>query len=446
MNHQTTSDGMIRPMIAALIFAGWMTTVISADWPEWRGPDRAGLWEAEGLVESFEGLPNPLPRVWTARVGAGYSGPTVAGDRVYLLDRGLPDDSEQVERIVCVDRVTGKEKWVHRYSCEYREIGYDFGPRSSVTLVDGKAFSLGMMGHVHCLDAESGKVFWAKDLSKHYKIEMPIWGLTSSPLVEDGVVIFQAAGGPEGACVVGLDIANGNEIWRAFSDKASYVSPIMIEQAGKRVLVIWTGMRIAGMNATTGDVYWEIPTRPNKMPINVPGPAISEDGDLMFLSVFYDGSRLIDLALDTVDAKERWVRKGINERTTDALHNMISPPYIYGGFIYGIDSYGQMRCLNPLNGDRLWENLEAVPQGRWGTGFMVRNGETTWMMTERGELVIAKLTPEGYNEIDRVQIIDATTPLKQREEGTVLWSHPAFAGTQIFVRNDRELICVELAK
>ena len=444
MIHLKTSDGMIRSSVIGALIICWFATVSAEDWPEWRGTDRSGLWNAEGVVESFDGMPDPLPRVWSAPVGAGYSGPTVAGDGVYLLDRGLPSDSEPVERVVCVDRATGKQKWVHRYACEYRDVGYDFGPRSSVTVKDGKAFALGMMGHLHCLDAETGELIWAKDLSQHYKIDMPIWGLTSSPLVEDGVVILQAAAPGEGACVVGLDLANGNEIWRAFPDKASYVSPIIVEQDGKRVVVVWTGMRIAGMNAATGDVYWDIPTHPNKMPINVPGPAVSEDGKLMFLSVFYDGSRLIELSQDTVAAKELWARKGINERTTDALHNMISPPYIYGGYIYGIDSYGQMRCLDPSTGDRVWENLEAVPQGRWGTGFMVRNGKITWMLTERGELVMAKLTPEGYSEIDRVQIIDATTPLKQREEGTVLWSHPAFAGTQIFARNDRELICVEL--
>ena len=214
-------------------------------------------------------MPDPLPRVWSTPVGAGYSGPTVAGDGVYLLDRGLPNDPEQVERVVCVDRATGKEKWVHRYACEYRDVGYDFGPRSSVTVKDSKAFALGMMGHLHCLDAETGELIWAKDLSQHYKIDMPIWGLTSSPLVEDGVVILQAAAPEDGACVVGLDVANGNEIWRAFPDKASYVSPIIVEQAGKRVVVVWTGMRIAGMNAATGDdpgTSQRVLTKCNKCP------------------------------------------------------------------------------------------------------------------------------------------------------------------------------------
>lgn len=417
----------------------------ASDWAEFRGPERSGIWQAEGLLENFEGLPQTLPRVWSSPVGAGYSGPTVAGDSVFVLDRGEPGSREQVERVVCIDRETGEQRWVHSYPAIYDQVGYGLGPRSSVTVQDGRAFSLGTMGHLHCLDTENGEVAWAKNLTEEYQVDMPIWGLTNSPLVVDDLVILQAAAGPEGACVVAFDRETGEEKWRAFPDKASYVSPILIEQAGKQVVVAWTGERIAGMNAADGSVHWEIPTKPNKMPINVPGPALNADGTLMFLAVFYDGSRVIELSQTELAAKELWHRQGMNERNTDALHSMISPPLFHDGYIYGIDSYGQMRCLDPKTGDRLWENIEAVPQGRWGTGFMVQNGERTWMLTERGELVIAELSPDGYDEIDRAKLIEPTSELKQREEGTVLWSHPAFAGTRIFARNDRELICVDLA-
>lgn len=420
--------------------------VRSSDWPEFRGVDRAGAWNASGLIDNFEGLPDPLPRAWSTPVGAGYSGPTVVGDRVYVMDRGAPGESAEVERIVCVDRATGKPDWVHSYPCAYRDVGYAYGPRGSVTVEDGKAWSLGMMGNLFCLDATSGEVIWSRELGKDYRIDLPIWGLTASPLVEGEVVVVQVSAPEDGACFVGFQRDTGEEIWRAFSDKGSYVSPIMIEQAGKRVLVAWSGQRIAGMDAATGKVHWEIPTPPNKMPINVPGPAIDETGTRLFLSVFYDGSRLIELSTDSLEAEEKWHRQGINERKTDALHAMISPPLFHDGYIYGIDSYGQMRCLDPKSGDRIWEDLSAVTQGRWGTGFMVKQGERIWMLTERGELVIARLSPQGYEEVDRARIIEPTTPLKQREEGTVLWSHPAFAGTQVFVRNDRELICVDLGK
>ena len=434
-------------LICLLCFLlGSSATLRSENWTEFRGPDRAGVWTTAGIVENFEGLEDPLPRKWSAPVGAGYSGPTVSEDSVFLMDRGVPGSGEEVERVLCVDRATGALRWAHSYPCVYRDVGYAFGPRSSVTVGDGKAFALGMMGNLHCLDAATGEVIWARDLSKDYRVDMPIWGLTASPLLEDGSLIVQVSASGDGATFVGFSPETGKEKWKLFSDKGSYVSPIVVEQAGQRVTVLWSGQRIAGIDAASGKVHWEIPTPPAKMPINVPGPAVDESGSLLFLSVFYDGSRLIELGQDELTAKERWHRQGINERKTDALHSMISPPFFQDGKIYGIDSYGQMRCLDPETGDRIWEDLTAVPQGRWGTGFIVKQDGRIWMLTERGDLVIAKVSPEGYEEIDRARLIEATTPLKQRQEGTVLWSHPAFAGTEVFARNDRELICVDLAR
>lgn len=441
------SSGRARLALCCLSLA-LLGPLDGADWPEFRGLDRKGVWQAEGLVKNFDGLPDPLPRVWSAPVGAGYSGPTVAGEGVYLMDRGEAGGTDEVERVVCVDRASGEVKWIRSYPCVYTGIDYGYGPRTSVTVRDGVAYALGMMGHLHALDAASGAVLWAKDLAKDYRIDMPIWGLSASPLLEGGVLVVQVSAPEDGACFVGFDAKTGTEKWRALPDKGSYVSPVPFEQAGRRLVVAWSGRRIAGLDPASGEVLWEVPTPPNRMPINVPGPAFSEDGSKLLLSVFYDGSRLLELGKEETTAKELWHRQGINERTTDALHAMISPPYFDGDgdHIYGIDSYGQLRCLDAATGERVWENLEAIPQGRWGTGFMVPQGDRTWIVTERGELVIARLSPQGYNEIDRAKLIEPTTPLNQRAEGTVLWSYPAFAGTRVYVRNDRELVCVELGE
>ena len=418
----------------------------ASDWPEFRGPGGLGIWNEPDAVPGLPDGEGLLPRVWSAPVGAGYSGPTVAGDGVYVLDRGATGSNEEVERIVCLDRATGDVKWIHTYACRYIDIQYAYGPRSSVTMRDGKAYALGAMGHLHCLDASTGKVHWAKDLGSVYAIDMPIWGLAASPVVAGDAVIVQAGAKEDGACILAFDIATGEEKWRAFADKASYTTPMLLNREDNTILVAWTGERIAGMDPATGAVHWEIATPPNRMPINVPGPAVSEDGRHLFLAVFYDGSRLIELSDDGLQAKQLWHRQGINERTTDALHCMISPPFFFGDHIYGFDSYGQMRCLEPTTGDRIWENQEAVPYGRWGTVFSVRNGDHIWMLNERGELIIATVSPEGYSEVDRAKLIEPTTELRQRPEGTVLWSHPAFAGTRVYARNDRELVCVELGE
>ncbi|NNE90390.1 MAG: PQQ-like beta-propeller repeat protein [Verrucomicrobiales bacterium] len=430
----------MKHLFLPLVFFGF-AILHADDWPEYQGKGRKAVWNETGIIGKFES--DTLTPKWKVPIGPGYGGPTVAGDKVYVMDHGKAGNS--TERILCFSAKDGSPVWDHEYDCVYGRVGYGTGPRACVTIADGKAYAFGTMGHLHCLDAATGDVIWAKNLADDYEIDMPIWGLTSSPLVEAGKVIVQAAAARDGACILAFDTATGKEAWRAFSDKAGYVSPMMIDQPdGKRALLAWTGFRIAGMNAETGEVYWEIPTKPNKMPINVPNPAVNADGTLLFLSVFYDGSRLIRLTKDG-KAEEVWHRQGINERKTDALHCMISPPFFQGDHIYGVDSYGQFRCLDPKTGDRLWENLTVTPEGRWSTVFPVQNGDQTWMLNEQGELIIGKVSPEGYSEISRAKLLEPATPLKQRRSGYVVWSPPAFAHKCVFARNDKELVCADLS-
>ncbi len=122
----------------------------------------------------------------------------------------------------------------------------------------------------------------------------------------------------------------------------------------------------------------------------------------------------------------------------------MSTPLIQGDYIYGVDSYGELRCLERQNGDRLWESLEAVPKDRWANIHMVKNDDKVWMFNEKGELIISKLSPEGYKEISRAKLIDPTTG-QLESRGGVCWSHPAFAYKHIYARNDNELVCVNLA-
>ena len=105
---------------------------------------------------------------------------------------------------------------------------------------------------------------------------------------------------------------------------------------------------------------------------------------------------------------------------------------------------GSCACLNAANGDRIWEDLTAVPKARWGTMHIIRNGGQTWLFNERGELIIGTLSPEGFHEISRAKLIEPTKEqLSMR--GGVCWSHPAFAYKHVFARNDRELVCASLA-
>jgi outer membrane protein assembly factor BamB len=407
------------------------------EWPQWRGPNRDGVWREDGLVEKF--ADKQLKVRWRVPISSGYSGPTVADGRVLVTDRVI--DPKQIERVHAFDWQTGKKLWTHQYDCTYDKVGYTAGPRASVTLDDGRAYSLGSMGHLFCLDAATGNVLWSKDCFTQYKIRMPIWGIASSPLVDGDLVIVQIGG--EGACLVAFDKRTGLEKWRALDDNASYSAPIIVEQAGKRVMICWTGDNVVGMNPSSGEVYWEHPFKPAKMVINIATPVLEKNR--LFFTSFYDGSLMLALATDRLAVEQVWRKSGRDERNTDALHSIISTPYLEGDYVYGVDSYGEFRCLDADTGERIWESLEPTPKSRWSTIHMVKNGPRMWMFNERGELVIARLSPQGYQEISRAKLIEPTR-IQLPQRGGVCWSHPAYAHRHVFARNDQELVCASLAE
>ncbi len=430
------------------------------DWPQWRGLNRDGVWHETGIIESFDGP--QIEHKWRAEISNGYSGPTVADGRVYVTDHIL--EPVEMERVLCFDEETGAPLWTHEYECEYR-VSYPDGPRASVTIEDGRAYSLGTMGHLRCLDAKTGEVLWQKDPGTDYNLRRPSFGICAAPIVEGDLLIVQI-GARDGGCIVAWDKRSGKERWRALDDSASYSAPIIIEQMGRRVLVCWTGAHIAGLDPETGEVWWKLETPPEKGVINIATPVV--EGDRMFLSSFYDGSYMLRVSQETLDVTTIWRRLGRSERRTDALHAINSTPIILGDYVYGVDSYGEFRCLDGATGDRIWEDLTAVPRDRWATIHMVRNHDRIWMFNELGELIITELSPQGLRQISRARLI---SPSEGQYAGTfsrvlaaksaeddpregksmfskdqgVTWSHPAFANKHVFIRNDYQLICANLA-
>ena len=427
----------IPRLLAAILAIALLGTAAARgdDWPQWRGPRRDDVWRETGIVRKFAG--KQLPIQWRMPIGPGYSGPTVADGRVYVTDRAV--EPKRTERVHCFDARTGNSLWMYSYSCRYR-IGYGAGPRAAVSIDSGRAYALGAMGNFHCLDAATGKVLWGKDLLKEYDIAMPIWGIAAAPLVDGPLVIVEVGG--KHACVVAFDKATGAERWKALDDRAGYSAPIIIEQAGRRVLICWTGDNIAALDPATGASLWKIPFEPSRMVLNVPTPVMHDDR--LFVTAFYDGSLMARLDPHKLSATTIWRKKGRDEQHTQALHSIISTPYFDGQCVYGVDSYGQLRCLDAQTGDRLWESQQAVPKARWATIHMVKNGDRMFLFNERGELIIARLDRLGYHEISRTQLIAPTTEqLNQR--GGVCWAHPAFADKHVFARNDKEIVCASLA-
>jgi outer membrane protein assembly factor BamB len=453
--------------VTALPFAA--TNGRADDWPQWLGPQRDGVWRETGIVEKF---PKGGPKVrWRTPLGGGYAGPAVARGRVYVHDRQLApgekdsenpfdrSNSQGVERVLCLEEATGKVVWEHSYPCKY-QISYPCGPRANPLVAGEKVYTLGAMGDLYCLDAQTGKPVWSKNFPKDYGARVPGWGFAAHPLL-DGDKLICLVGG-KGSVVVAFDKDIGGEKWKALSVEDSeigYAPPMIYQAGGTRQLIVWHPEAVNGLDPETGKVYWsqKCTARSN---LAVPTPRLN--GDKLLVTSFYNGSMLLKLASDKPAASVVWQGKGRGEAPdqTDTLHSIMPTPVIKDGHIYGVCSYGELRCLRLEDGKRVWQNLSATSDGknvpkerneqvRWANAFLVPQGDRFFLFNGLGDLIIAKLTPAGYEEIDRTHLLDPTGKLsgggRFGPARMVVWSHPAFANKSVYVRNDKEIVCASLA-
>ena len=419
-----------------LLLVGWRASAAN-EWPQWRGHNRDGVWAETGIIDKFDSPEIKLK--WRVPISSGYSGPTVAQGRVYVTDRVV--EPKEIERIHCFDWAAGNKLWSYSYDCKYDGFGYKAGPRASVLVDDGLAYSLGAAGHLFCLDAANGSVLWGRDLRTEHEIRMPNWGIAASPVVEGQLLIVQIGGDNE-ACLCAFDKKTGELRWKALPDVASYSAPIVIDQANRRVLVCWTGDRVLGLDPASGEIHWEYPTPWKSWPIAIATPVLHENR--LLCSDAHKGTFLLQLSQEKPAAEKLWHRHKKDNADGRGMHCLISTPLVQGQYVYGADNRGVLRCLELGTGEQVWEDRTAVAENNFATIHLIRNGKRIWMFNERGELIISRLTPEGFEEISRAKLIDPTLEQLRQREG-VTWSHPAFAYRHIFARNDKELVAADLS-
>jgi outer membrane protein assembly factor BamB len=432
------------------ILAFGSTSLNAEDWPQWLGPGGDSVWRETGIVEK---LPtNGPPVLWRVPIGAGYAGPAVANGRVYVSDRVLAQGSSNPadpfqrgtipgsERILCLNEADGALIWHHDYDCPYT-VSYPAGPRVMPQVSQGKVYFLGAEGNLLCLDARTGKVIWSRDFKKDFDISTPLWGFAGHPLLDGQRLICLAAG--KGTTAVAFDKDTGKEIWRALTAKEpGYSSPMICEAGGKRQLIIWHPESANSLDPETGNLYWSEPfVSGSGMTIATP----RKQGPLLFFTTFYSGSLMLRLDASQPTASSLWRTQKPSEKNTTHLNAVMCTPFLEDGYIYGVCSYGQLRCLKADTGERIWETFQATTSGdpvRWANAFIVKNGTRFFLFNEKGDLLIARLTPRGYEEISRVHLLEPTNTAAGRN---VVWSHPAFANRHLYARNDKELICVDLS-
>lgn len=427
------------------------------DWPEWRGRGRRGVWDEGGILEAFP--ETGLAVRWRTPIRGGFSGPAVSGGRVYVSDF-LPDpESHGVrghERLHALDEATGATLWTHEWPVDYAALqaSYATGPRATPTVDRGRVYVVGATGVLRCVAALTGNLIWEKDFARDYGTTIPTWGIASAPLVHGDRLIALVGGVPD-AKVVAFDKRTGKEVWRALpaDSEVGYGQPVLLHAGGATQLVVWHPSALSALDPVTGALLWEERWEAG-MGMTVATPVRS--GPYLLVSQFYRGSLMMHLDGGAPVASRLWQIGGPSELPEDtrSLHALITTPVIDDDHVYGIDSYGQLRCLDARTGERIWESEDLVTPGRWAAGFIVRRGDRYFVNTDEGDLVIARLSRRGYEELDRTRLIEPTTNsawgrrrgLRKPGDRIVNWSHPAYANRHVFARNDHEILSASLAR
>lgn len=408
---------MFRTPLLVLLTAAYLASPVRADWPQWRGTARDGVWKQADVPDRFpaDGL---KPR-WRVPVGGGYAGIAATGGKVFTLDRqkGPPE----VERVLCLDAATGKTMWEHAYPVSYGKLDYGNGPRSTPTVHDGRVFTFGALGHLVCLDAATGKPIWSHDTVKGFQGRVPTWGHACSPLV-DGDRLLVQVGSEASGCLMAFDRHTGKEVWRALADRPGYSSPLFIETKAGRQLVYWTAEHVNGLNPATGKVLWQVAHTTN-YDVTISDPIYHQG--VLLVSDYWEGSKAIELDDQGLNPKVLWEGR--------RLSLLMATPLYRDGHAYALDKKDGLKCIELKTGKIKWEGEHVTPKDRNPqASFAWVGGDRALILNTPGELILAELTPAGYRAIAKQTILGRT------------WANPAFADGCVFARNDTELVCVPL--
>ena len=426
-------------LVAAVLLLLSSALLHADDWPQWRGHGRLGVLNETGLLDRFP--ETGLTVTWRVPVHSGYSGPSVADGRVFVTDGRRISGSRMVERVLALDERSGTILWSKEWETNYSglEATFALGPRATPTVDEDLVYALGAMGNLLALNVKDGSIAWQKNFVDDFAATIPSWGATGAPLV-DGDRLITLVGGEPDAKVIAFDKRTGAELWRALSSdwEPGYSQPIIVEAGGARQLMIWHPTAISSLDPATGRVLWEVPFQ---VDLGMTVPTLVQSGSHLLVTTIYNGARMLKLDEHEPAATLLW------RGDSFAPHSIISTPVIQGDYIYGM-SQGQLQCWELATGKQVWRTRDLIP-GRttpFATAFFVRNGDRYFINTERGDLVIAQLSPQGYQEISRTHLIEPTHPYAREPQGTVHWSHPAYANRHVIVRNDKEILRASLAK
>src|SRR5213594_2534680 len=425
---------MPKPIIVILFPVVLALSSRAEDWPQWRGSGRDGVWHEGGIRKTFPA--EGLPVRWRAPVGYGFSSPVIAKGRVYVTD-ALLDRPNVRGRVLCFEETTGKLLWTFSRETNYPPWAFVSGqepsPNGTPAVQDGKVYATGPQAHnLYCLEAASGKLVWEKNLAQDYQIEDTAT-ISASPLVDRDRVILQVGGKPD-ACVVAFDSKSGREIWKSLNESGGQASPMIIKAGGRRQLVVWTLQSVSSLDPATGKLFWrEGFSAGNSAAVATP--------------VFSNNRLLVSGLMLKLDEKKPsasvlWPE---SRAATRRILSGTSTPLLQGNYVYSLNAASKLVCLEAATGKQIWET-DRVTREKNGSSacmHMTVNGSSVFIYNELGELILAHLRPQGYDETCRTTLMKPTYPFGGRR---LTWAAPSFANRHVYARNEKEIICASLSQ
>jgi outer membrane protein assembly factor BamB len=381
-------------------------------WTDFRGPARDGRYDESNILTQWPA--GGLTPLWKQPIGGGYASFVVADGTAFTIEQ-----RRNQEVVAAYDVETGRELWTHAWDAEFVESMGGDGPRATPTWDTNRIYALGAVGDLRCIEAKTGKLIWSKNILSDNGATNLQWGMSGAPLIVDDKVIV-LPGGTSGKSVVAYNKHTGAPVWKSLNDRQGYTSPMLVTLAGKRQIIVVSANRIAGLEVADGSLLWSYPWD-TQMGINISQPVVI-DKNRFFISAGYGkGAALVEVSGNGTGFEARKVWEN------NLMKNKFNSSVIYNGYVYGLDE-GILTCLDVATGERKWKG------GRYGYGQLILASGHLIVITEQGELVLVKATPDQHMELAKFPAIEGKT-----------WNYPAIADGRLLVRNQTQMACFNLS-
>jgi outer membrane protein assembly factor BamB len=408
----------------ALVFLLFASAARADDWPQWLGPRRDGSTTEK--VAPWKDDPKVL---WRLPVEKGYACPVVAGGRVFIH---APVKDKDAEEIIAIDAISGKVLWREAYErTPYKNV-LGSGPRATPTVVGNRVYCCGITGVLTCFQAGSGKQVWQVDTFKKLGKGLPNFGVCCSPLVVGNVVLVSVGG--KDCCVVAFEVNKGEMLWKGYDEPASTSSPVLMAtpaQPGKLPDVVFmTTFRLLAVNPLDGSLNWEFPLVFQPTAGASTTPLIV--GDRLITSTMSNGTTLLQIGSKDQKrvATQLWQNKDLTGYFSTGVVVNKEHVYLVTNAV-GDKPSCSLRCVELKGGQELW-NKEGV--GYWHSGIIRTGDNHLLMLDDSGTLRLIQANSKEYRELARAKVCGGT------------FSVPALANGRLYVRDDKEVLCIDLAR